>query len=142
MALQIHLHMETDFWIWNVCFYKWKHILCKKEKNTFAKLKELKILLQILHTVKWIYVYLSGKNCYWLKKNVINGKRILNKREQIVGRKATGHNQRNFAFRTCFTICSSKPDPVSTMQKTGWTDYFFFLVWSSVEKGFTHGCDR
>ena len=52
MALQILLHMETDFWIWNVCFYKWKHILCKKETNTFAKLNELKILLQILHTVK------------------------------------------------------------------------------------------
>ena len=42
MVLQILLHMETDFWIWNMCFYKWKHILWKTDTNTFAKLNGLK----------------------------------------------------------------------------------------------------
>ena len=36
----------------------------------------------------------------------------------------------------------SKQDPVSTMQKTGWTKYSSFLVWSSLEKGFTYRGDR
>ena len=87
-----------------------------------------------------IYVNLSGKNCYWLKKNAINAKRIFNKRKQI-GRQASCNNQRNFVFRTCVTICSSKPDQVSIMQKTGWTNYSSFLVWSGVEMGFPYGCD-
>ena len=30
-----------------------------------------------------------------------------------------------------------KQDPVSTLQKTGWTNYSSFLVWSGLEKGFT-----
>ena len=35
-----------------------------------------------------------------------------------------------------------KQDPVSTMQKTGWTNYSPFLVWLDVEKGFHLGCDH
>ena len=31
-------------------------------------------------------------------------------------------------------------DPVSTMQKTVWTNFSSFLVWSGLEKGFTYGC--
>ena len=95
MALLILLHMETDFWVWNMCFYKWKHILRKIETSTYAKLNVLKDTFANLASCEG-NVYLSGKNFYWLK-NVINAKRILNKREQI-GRKASCHNQRNFAL--------------------------------------------
>ena len=33
-------------------------------------------------------------------------------------------------------------DPVSTMQKTGLTNFSSFLDWYDVEKGITYGCDH
>ena len=59
--------METDFWVWNLCFYKWKHILWKIETNTFAKLNGLKDTFANLASCEG-NVYISGKNFYWLKK--------------------------------------------------------------------------
>ena len=35
-----------------------------------------------------------------------------------------------------------KQDQVSTMQKTGWSNYSSLLVWSCLQKGFTYGCDH
>ena len=34
-----------------------------------------------------------------------------------------------------------KQDTVSTIQKTGLTDFSSFLIWSGLEKGITCGCD-
>ena len=105
MVLQILLHMETDFWIWNMCFYKWKHILWKTDTNTFAKLNGLKNTFANFANCEINMCVPFWKEFLLAKKNVINAKRIFNKREQI-GRKASCHNQRNFAVRTCVTICS------------------------------------
>ena len=37
-----------------------------------------------------------------------------------------------------FATANNKQDQVSTMQKTDWTNYSFFLAWSGLEKGFTN----
>ena len=71
--------------------------LCKVNglKNTFANFANCEINMCVPFWKEFLLA----------KKNVINAKRIFNKREQI-GRKASCHNQRNFAVRTCVTICS------------------------------------
>ena len=43
------------------------------------------------------------------------------------------------AHRKCDHI--KKQDPVSTMQKTGITNYSSFMIWSGLEKGITYECD-